>query len=689
VIISIALRALTGSFETDTKRASREADKEYKKIAENARKMGVAVGAAFAAAAIAGTAALTSWTRELVRTADEVRRFSRLTGASEVEFQRLAAGARLVGIEQEKLADIYKDTLDKVGDFIQNGGGPLKDFFDNIAPQVGVTAAEFRNLSGPEALGLYVRSLEQANLSNAEMVFYLEAIASDASLLLPLLKDNSRGFREAGDEAERLGAVLDEEALAGAQSLREEMVRLDLVFQGIKNEVAGDLAPAIADLAQEINSPQFRDGFLAIAEGAANAAKFVAELVGAVGVLVNNVSASGRANSELNRDQLISREVGISDDIKALEQSIGTIGFGSRDRLERLRGELVEVRRQIDLLTLADNEAARAAEARRREQENRPVFDPTANIVVRPGQATIDAAAREEEAEARRAAAAATREQAEAERELQRLRDLGVRASENILSVEREIARETGGPVVNATLDYIEAVERLDAIRADLLESGEAEIEQLARLDAAQAAYAERVNQVIAAQEREKQVGRKSISKAVEEDVDEATAYADEAARNIQGIISNGLTNGFKGGFKGLLDEFGRVITQILAEIAAARIAESLFGGGANGGKGSKGGGGWGDIFGSILGAFAGGRANGGTVLPGRFYQVNERGPEMFSAGGKDYLMMGSGGGMVRSNRSSTVNQTINVSGRVDRRTASQLASESARRQRVSTSRFG
>ncbi|MEN1443859.1 phage tail tape measure protein, partial [Pseudomonas aeruginosa] len=101
------------------------------------------------------------------------------------EFQKYALAAETMGVEQDKLADIFKDVNDKAGDFLNTGGGALKDFFDNVAPKVGVTADEFRKLSGPQALGLYVSSLEKAGASQQDMTFYLEAIASDATALLP------------------------------------------------------------------------------------------------------------------------------------------------------------------------------------------------------------------------------------------------------------------------------------------------------------------------------------------------------------------------------------------------------------------------------------------------------------------------------------------------------------------------
>ena len=60
--------------------------------------------------------------------AKEVENLSRISNTSIEDFQRNAHAAQTVGIEQEKLADIYKDTGDKIGDFLQTGGGPMVDY---------------------------------------------------------------------------------------------------------------------------------------------------------------------------------------------------------------------------------------------------------------------------------------------------------------------------------------------------------------------------------------------------------------------------------------------------------------------------------------------------------------------------------------------------------------------------------
>jgi hypothetical protein len=160
-----------------------------------------------------GVMAAIGFTAAIDRAAEYVttmQNSARISGLASEEFQKLAFATKHFGIETEKTADIIKDVSDKVGDFIATGAGPMADFFEKIAPKVGVTIDQFKKLSGKDALQLYVDSLEKANVSQNEMTFYLEAIASDASALLPLFKDGGKALQEYSKKAELLGVVLDD-----------------------------------------------------------------------------------------------------------------------------------------------------------------------------------------------------------------------------------------------------------------------------------------------------------------------------------------------------------------------------------------------------------------------------------------------------------------------------------------------
>lgn len=204
------------NFERKSKSDLGRTAKHFDALGAAAKRLAPILAAAFSVQAIAN----------MTRSAAEIGRLASVAGVTAEELQLFAAGAKSVGFEMDKAADVIKDVNDKVGDFLQTGGGPMADFFENIAPQVGVTADQFARLSGPQALQLYVDSLEAANLSQSEMTFYMEALANDATALLPLLQDNGKAMREIGDEALRSGRILDQDAVDGARELEREMGEL-------------------------------------------------------------------------------------------------------------------------------------------------------------------------------------------------------------------------------------------------------------------------------------------------------------------------------------------------------------------------------------------------------------------------------------------------------------------------------
>ncbi|MFL1404177.1 hypothetical protein ACJO2E_02385 [Marinobacter sp. M1N3S26] len=250
--LTLDLVAKVGGFTQGMDQASRKSQQTAKQIEKYSNQIGAALTAA-TAAGVTGMAALVTSTAEGAR---EIRNFAELSDASTQQFQRITYAASRYNLEQEKVADILKDTNDRVGDFIQTGGGPMADFFENIAPLVGVTADEFARLSGPEALQLYFDSLQKANVSQKDMTFYMEAIASDASLLIPLLRDGGAEMERLGDEAERTGNVFSDLEFEQLETITRGMDELTAAATGMKNEVVLAAIPAINDLIEILTDPQ-------------------------------------------------------------------------------------------------------------------------------------------------------------------------------------------------------------------------------------------------------------------------------------------------------------------------------------------------------------------------------------------------------------------------------------------------
>tara|TARA_R100001440_G_scaffold795_2_gene2624 strand:+ start:3992 stop:5644 length:1653 start_codon:yes stop_codon:yes gene_type:complete len=157
------------------------------------------------------------------QTSKEISNLSTLAGVSIERFQEMAFAAANFGVSQEKLADILKDTNDKFADFFQTGGGGAVDFFEQIAPKVGLTADAFKGLSSDQGLALYVKALEDANVNQQEMTFFMEALASDATLLVPLFQNSGKAMGEMSERARELNLVLSNDTVLAGVEMRRRM----------------------------------------------------------------------------------------------------------------------------------------------------------------------------------------------------------------------------------------------------------------------------------------------------------------------------------------------------------------------------------------------------------------------------------------------------------------------------------
>ena len=364
-----------GAFDSVRKNAGEMAAE----VREGLNTVALSFGAAASAAAVAGAAMIKSG----IDSAREIDNLSRVAGAGVEEFQRMAFGAKSLGIEQDKLADIIKDTNDKLGDFLTTGGGAAADFFENIAPKVGVTAEQFRNLSGPDALQLYYDSLQKANLSQQELTFYMEAIASDATALIPLLKDGGEAMGEQAKQADALGIVLTKIDVEKLKQAGGAMDQVQAAFGGFGNQLAVQFSPIVTALSNEVlDLVRDMGGFGEISAKAFNVviegAGYAANVVHGLGVVWDGVKVivAGGIEWALRYfevvetgirwllDKIPGVEVSTDSAIGNLRQSLTNV---REDFTNKLKGSLLEplpyegVIKWTEDATRIATEAARAA----------------------------------------------------------------------------------------------------------------------------------------------------------------------------------------------------------------------------------------------------------------------------------------------------------------------------------------
>ena len=183
----------------------------------------------------------------------EMSNLARMARMPVEDFQALAFATEKYGVSAQQIADISKDTGDKIGDFLATGGGEFKDFFENVAPQIGITADALKGLSGKDALQAVKNSMDELGLSTKQQIFYLESLGNDASKLIPLLSDNGKELDRLNDKYQAMNLGLSSLDIKVLEDMKESTTLTGLGFESLANNLGVMFAPAIQSVADSIN----------------------------------------------------------------------------------------------------------------------------------------------------------------------------------------------------------------------------------------------------------------------------------------------------------------------------------------------------------------------------------------------------------------------------------------------------
>lgn len=634
--LTIDLIAKTGGFVSGMSKAEREAQMRSKNIQKSIKKIGP-VFASVAAAVATATAVVVN---ELKNTSVEIDRFSRLSNSGTEEFQKLAFAADEYKISNEQLSDILKDVNDKIGDFLQTGGGPLADFFENIAPKVGVTAEQFAKLSGPKALQLYVSSLEKANLTQAEMTFYMEAIASDATLLLPLLSEQGKRYRELADQAERYGVIISDDVIKNSILLERQMKILDAQFTGFKTKLGSEVLPTVTTLTEWMihlgESGGLVDGIIdrlgdVFDVVAISAIALTSTLENVGRALVGIYDAAGLALSgefeEASKtiDEFTTKN---EESVKKAEELISNIWNG--------------VKPDTSEITTATDEIG---------ERLKKVFGDIGNSSSDTGdkiKSTIDSLNE----------MVATLGMTGSEVELYKLRMLGASEAQIMFAEDalalRDAFEKQKGEIKSQVKEQAEInnlYEKHQQLIYGVSDSVYAYSITMGELN--KLLMAGKINQ------DEFALASERAEEKIKGSTDIIADFGEEAAKNIQSGLADFLFNPFESGLDGMVSSFADAMQRMVAEAAAAEIMSSIFGS-VGGGTG----GGFIETAGNWIGSFfGGGRANGGPVMANGIYEFGEFDePETMRIGNKNYVLPGNNGTITpMAGGRNGVNQFFNI----------------------------
>jgi hypothetical protein len=673
--IVVDLLMKTGSFETDTKRA----EKRLAEMKKEAQAMGVAVGAAFTAVAAASVAMVKS----SIDAMDEMSKTAQKVGTSVEAFSALAYAADLSGVSQEQLGSALVKLSKNISDAAM-GTGDAEEAFKKMG--ISIRNADGSLKSADKVLGEMAGKFPGYADGTEKTALAIAALGKTGADLIPLLNSGSAGLAEMTEEARRLGVVLDTDAAKAAEEFNDNLSRMGAAVQGVANQAATELLPALKDISQMLVDVAKNETTMGVATDIVKAAVggliTVFQTIAVVGSDVGFVFLSVGREIGAWAAQIAALGRGDLAGFRAISDAVKADGERARAELDKFQARVMglgggtmddEARRRLGRGATAPKLAAAP-----RLSSGKKGADPDAdfkaylNTLQQQVQKVGELTAAEKLLDDLRRGSLTVSNEAQFNQlwglaqMVDREKELAAAAKDRMES-GRAAAMAAGDEVTKANEEYQALIKRLlDGGPAAQLEKQRKEMQALADEFARGAINADQFNDAA--------TGALNL---VAEKAPEAKSMTEELGLTFASAFEEAVLGGgdLSDVFKGLLQDIARVILRLaVIEPMMKKLKEATEGGGAGSGLGGllgglfgSGGGSAGGGFGTGAGFgnmdFGGFFADGGSPPVGRVSVVGERGPELFvpRTAGAIVPNHALGGGQ---DKLTLINQTT---GRVDR----------------------
>lgn len=223
-------------------------------LSQTAGRIGAAVGATLVSSALAAGYVI----KQSINAADELSKSSKKIGLTTAEMSKLAYAGQLANVSigdlesgMGRLIRAQSAALDKssqqaqifkaLGIEVTNADGSLRKSVDVLYDFADV----FQSLKGsPEAITAGI-----------------ELFGRGFQSFIPLVNNGSAEIREAGNELERLGGVLETDVGLKAEQFNDNLERMQVAASGLSLQIAAELLPDMVDLSDEfVDATQAGDG---------------------------------------------------------------------------------------------------------------------------------------------------------------------------------------------------------------------------------------------------------------------------------------------------------------------------------------------------------------------------------------------------------------------------------------------
>lgn len=170
---------------------------------------------------------------------DEIAKTASKLGVGVVALQRMEHHAGLSGVATSQFRDSLRFLLNAAGE-AADGVGTAKDTFVKLGISVKDGSGKIKDAE--TLMGEIADAMSRVTDENRRVTIAQDLFGRSGANMINMLKDGSSAMRSAGDEAEALGVITEEQARA-AESFNDNMARLQRVVTQVGHALANELLP--------------------------------------------------------------------------------------------------------------------------------------------------------------------------------------------------------------------------------------------------------------------------------------------------------------------------------------------------------------------------------------------------------------------------------------------------------------
>lgn len=348
--LTIDLIANIGGFAAGLNRAERQSESWRRRVQQDVRLAGAALGSMATIAAAAAVSAGVAGINLLKTTSKQIAETDRLAKSLRMSTQDLLAwqfASQKAGVSGEQMADIFKDIGDKIGDAVLNQSGEAVDALNAL----GLSAKKLSTETPDKQLLAIAGALEKVD-TNAEKITILESLGNDLSKLLPLFDNNSQKLQQFLRLSREYGVAPDPKSIDDLVKVNSLFEDMETQAQGLKLEIATglarvDLSPlqaGLGDLRAVFTDPKVLQGLAEMVGGIASLVGWLGKAASALGSLIDNYQGGQKLSANASLFEVERRIRNLEADLndKGFLAGVNRIGMDTEGKQKELNELLAQ-----------------------------------------------------------------------------------------------------------------------------------------------------------------------------------------------------------------------------------------------------------------------------------------------------------------------------------------------------------